>query len=562
MTLKVRLAAMMVLLLVAVMALQYLLTAREQRELSRRLSRLSIEVDEATRRLTQHAFDLSWRGDIPPPGAIARSSGDTAAAKRQVGISMFVTQDTTVVVATHGVDRGDSAVARELHRLRQRLQADAARPQPLRGESRENGDPEQLPALLVAELDSLLPGSHNQLIVERLAVAAPAGSIPRRATPGVHAGYVLRHDSLGAGGSPRDLVFTFPLTTVGEDSLVAVKMRYPFDELTAELQRARRRSLLWLTGLLAVGGTGATLVAIQFTRPIRALQSSFLRVEAGDLAARAAVSRNDEIGALTHSFNDMVERLQHTRAVEQRLADAERLAAVGRLAAGVAHEVRNPLNAILLTIDQMRDRVGRSLPAGDRAGFDAYAATATAEIVRLEKLVSTFLDLARSGTLELGSVDVAISLRDSVTLFAPEAERRGVTLTLSAAGSLPIEADPSRLPTVWNNLLSNALAACSAGGNVRVRAAFEASAGARPSEMVLVEFEDDGVGIPPEQLGRVFEPFTSGRPDGTGLGLSIVRSTVERHGGNVALASQPGHGTTVSVRLPTRHLGGGQGATL
>jgi signal transduction histidine kinase len=450
------------------------------------------------------------------------------------------------------VDGGDSTVARELRRFRQRLVADAAQHPPLARRRAGEGDPARLPDLLVAELDSLLPGSRNQLVVERIAVGAVPGGLPLHTTAEVRAGYVLRHDSLGPGGSPRDLVLTFPLTTVGQDSLVAVKMRYPFDELTAELHRARRRSLLWLSGLLAVGGAGATLVAIQFTRPIRSLRTSFERVEAGDLAARAAVTRNDEIGALTHSFNDMVERLQHTRAVEQRLAEAERLAAVGQLAAGVAHEVRNPLNAILLTIGQMQDRVGRSMAQGDRSAFDAYAATVTGEIVRLEKLVSSFLDLARSGTLELGSVDASASLQDSVALFASDAARRGVTLTLDAPGPLPIAADPSRLPTVWNNLLSNALAASRPGGHIRVRAVSEAPQDVGSPSTLRVEFEDNGAGIAPEQLERVFEPFTSGRPDGTGLGLSIVRSTVERHGGRVALTSQVGQGTKVSVWLPAQ----------
>ena len=285
------------------------------------------------------------------------------------------------------------------------------------------------------------------------------------------------------------------------------------------------------------------LVAFQFTRPIRTLESSFGRVVDGDLDVRLAPRREDEVGRLTNSFNEMVARLRETREMERRLTETERLAAVGQLAAGVAHEVRNPLNAMRLTMQQLRDK---HAPEGaEGTHFERYVGMVTGELERLERLVSTFLDFSKDEELALGDVDVSGQLRDTVELFTPEAERKGVNIAVESGDALMVRGDRERLPTVWNNLVANALQATEAGGGVTVIAPPEGGD-------VVVDVRDEGSGIAEEDLPHIWEPFFSGRAGGTGLGLSLARSIVERHGGAVEAESRPGEGTSVRVRLPRR----------
>jgi signal transduction histidine kinase len=322
-----------------------------------------------------------------------------------------------------------------------------------------------------------------------------------------------------------------------------VELLYSTAGITAELDRARRRSYLWLTGLLGVGAAGAVAVALQFTRPIRSLQESFRRVQDGDLEVVLRPERPDEIGKLTGSFNAMVARLRESREMEHRLAESERLAAVGTLAAGVAHEVRNPLNAMLLTLEQLRSKTAPAPGTPERDRFDRYVASVTGELKRLERMGGTFLALSRSGHLALETVDVTESVRGSAELFADEARERGVELAVNAPAPVPIRGDPERLRTVWNNLLTNALQALPRGGTVSVRVT-------GGDDRTVVEVVDDGEGITADVLGKIWEPFYSARPEGTGLGLALVRSIVEKHGGMIDVVSQVGRGATFRVSLP------------
>jgi signal transduction histidine kinase len=296
-----------------------------------------------------------------------------------------------------------------------------------------------------------------------------------------------------------------------------------------------------------VGALGAWLMAVQFTRPLRRLEASFKQVERGDLdGATVPVGRADEIGALSASFNRMVERLSETRTIEQRLVENERLAAVGRLAAGVAHEVRNPLNAIQLTMQQLRDRTAPGPDSPEREDFDRYYSSVTGELHRLDRLVTTFLDLSHAGALPLERLDLVGTVRAAALLFAPDAEQRGVQLEMAEHGPIWVKGDPSKLATVWNNLLSNALRACAPGDRVQV--GFDQDETGPGT--VTVTITDTGSGMSHPTLERIWDPFYSERSDGTGLGLSIVKTVVERHAGSVSASSVPGRGTVMAVTLP------------
>jgi signal transduction histidine kinase len=182
-----------------------------------------------------------------------------------------------------------------------------------------------------------------------------------------------------------------------------------------------------------------------------------------------------------------------------------------------------------------------------RGDFDRYYATVTGEILRLEHLVGAFLDLSRSEAMSRGPVDLGRSVATAVALFEPDAEDRGVVLSATTSPDLVVDGDAGRLATVWNNLLSNALGAATNGGRIDVRVAPTTDPRGSGAEVVV---HDDGEGMSPDELARVWDPFYSEKDGGTGLGLSIVRSVVERHGGTASIESAPGRGTTARVWLP------------
>jgi signal transduction histidine kinase len=531
-TLKTRLAAMMIVLLVAVMAAQWMLTQREQAVLLERLEAITREIDETTRGFSEMSLEVFADADsLHASGA----SGGAALAGMERILADVEREDSSAVKVMIVVDQDSSRF--EYHG------EDAVAWQ----EKLKEEDSPVLRRFLER---------HGNFRIVRQDVS---GSRVLLATEAESLDVDLRRWQQSAPGDTTVQLFftgTGPLPEPGEEHLVkvhlplpgprgpgSVELLYPVAGLTEELAHAKRRSWTWMACLLGVGATGAVLLAVQFTRPIRSLETSFGRVVSGDLDVRVSPQRRDEIGRLTSSFNEMVSSLREKRSMEERLSEAERLAAVGQLAAGVAHEVRNPLNAMRLTMGQLGDKTAPPPGTPERERFDHYTGLVTAELERLERMVGTFLDLSRGDDPIRESVDVGRQLRDCVALFEPEAQSRGVALEVEAPEPLPVRGDPARLPTVWNNLVANALAAVEPGGRVRVTARAD-------GDDVRVEVADDGRGIAPERIGRIWEPFYTDRAEGSGLGLSLVRAIVERHGGEVSAESEPGRGATFRVRLP------------
>lgn len=522
MTLKTRLTAMMVLLLMAVIVLQYLLGERERRALEKRLAELSSHVNFSTRLLAERSHVLSRSfPELDPTTILQRIDADSLPA----GLRTDASYEIVVFATSEG-----EIPERDL--LRERIETE----QIVRGDSSHVRESLHVRTIR-GPRDSLLVFQHWSATHKHESL----GAVPRVRRPWFP--WVVHDSSLARVPATTDVVVNLPLPSSAGDSMYALRVRYPFEDLTDELSRARTRSLAWLGALLGIGVVGAFLMSNQLTRPIRSLQASFGRVQSGDLSVEVQPERRDEIGQLTSSFNEMVARLKETREMEARLAESEHLASLGRLAAGVAHEVRNPLNAILLSMQQMRDRVANAKAAdGD---FERYYDVVTGEIARLERMVSTFLDLSRVNELALEDLDAVEGLATCIDLYRPEAAAKEATIESRLPQSVVIHADPVRLPHVWNNLLSNAVAAVSLGGRIEVEARVEA-------EELQVEVRDDGNGIDAATLHRIWEPFFSGRADGSGLGLSIVRSVVRAHGGDASVDSRPGSGSCFAVRLPLR----------
>lgn len=240
----------------------------------------------------------------------------------------------------------------------------------------------------------------------------------------------------------------------------------------------------------------------------------------------------------------LVRDLTTTRREAEQTLESERLNALTLLAAGVAHEIGNPLNSLDIHLQLMARKL-RKLAPGDRAPLEENLETARHEIQRLDTILRQFLQAIRPTTPHRERCDLTKVLRDALRLLEPELESRGITVELDLADDFPwMDLDPGQFQQVGYNLLRNAFQAISgAGGVIRL--------GARANDFeATLSIDDNGTGIPPEQMGSLFEPFRTTKQSGTGLGLLIVRRVVREHGGEIEIQSEPGAGTRILVHLP------------
>jgi signal transduction histidine kinase len=285
--------------------------------------------------------------------------------------------------------------------------------------------------------------------------------------------------------------------------------------------------------------------------------------------ARDTPSHEPELERLLmcHAIEDMNGRflgamlvarnLAYLSQVHSTLNYSHKLAALGRLMAGVAHEVKNPLNAMTIHLELLKQKLGAVRePVTVAAGAGPGAAPKTvdlskhvniigSEIRRLDEVVGGFLKFARPDELKLQPVQLGSLISEVVTTVGPEAERRGIIIKTECGPGLPeINADPGMLSQALLNLAINACQAMSDGGTLR----FGCRAAAR--RRVEVDVEDTGVGIPPEHLSRIFDLYFTTKEKGSGIGLSMVYRIVQLHDGEVEVQSTPGHGTRFRLLFP------------
>jgi two-component system NtrC family sensor kinase len=297
----------------------------------------------------------------------------------------------------------------------------------------------------------------------------------------------------------------------------------------------------------------------QIFRPINAMHQGARRVAQGDFAYRVNVDSDDEMGELAESFNLMSERFQETaanldRQVQDRsrqLVRSERLASVGLLAAGVAHEINNPLSAIRWAGESLESRLAELMtdaPDDDAAVVQQYVAMIQSESERCQEITKRLLDFSRNHDSAKTQQDVCFILREVLSLITHMKKYRECQVEFSRLESCEIEISGPEIKQVALNLVANALDSTGAKGTLRVELHEQI-------DWVEIHFVDDGVGMDQATIEHLFEPFYTTKPtgEGTGLGLSISDRIIGDHGGTIeALSDGPGLGSTFTVRLPRK----------
>ncbi len=324
------------------------------------------------------------------------------------------------------------------------------------------------------------------------------------------------------------------------------------------------RLLALATGILILATAGAGLVGSRMVgRPVSALVAKARRIGAGDLSGPLETTSRDELGELAREMNEMCVLLDQARQrilreeesrkqAESHLRHAERLATVGRLAAGVAHEIGTPLNVISGRASLVEK--GRVPPEE----VPEAARIVREQAHRITEIVQQLLGFARRREPKRVRLRLDRLVRDSLPLLDGFRRKKQVELRLEPGPEVEVLAEPGPIQQVITNLVLNAIQAIADGGTVRLRVGLDPETGGAD-----LEVEDDGPGIPDDVLPRIFEPFFTTKEvgEGTGLGLSVVWGIVEDHGGTVEVRTEAGHGTVFRVRLPPVPEDAGPGAS-
>ena len=308
-----------------------------------------------------------------------------------------------------------------------------------------------------------------------------------------------------------------------------------------EVQRHIRDIAYGIAGLGIIFAVLASLwIAARISRPIEELARAAAQVAGGDWETRVDIRTMDEVGALARSFNNMTRQLAEQR---DRLVQTERVAAWRELARRLAHELKNPLMPLQITVENMVRAKKLPKKQFDEV-FKESTATLEAEIENLKTIVGRFSDFSKLPKPQALEMDAREAVRRVVKLYGPALEEKHIELgTAISAEPLPILGDSELLHRALSNLVLNAMDAMPEGGTLTVSAT-------RAREMVRISVADTGAGLTPEECERLFTPYYTTKQHGTGLGLAIVQSVIADHNGTIAVENVEGGGARFVIGLP------------
>ena len=354
--------------------------------------------------------------------------------------------------------------------------------------------------------------------------------------------HITDHDASGVvhWTTGEDEAFNaFALTGDNNQTLAVLLVgssRHIYVELRNEIRSA---ALLASAAGLLLAVVLSSIAAVRVTRPVEQLARAAREVAAGNLEAQVTADTHDEIGVLADSFNRMTRDLVENR---ERLVQAERVAAWRELARRLAHELKNPLFPLQLTVENLL-RSREQSPKDFEETFQESATTLLAEIANLKSIINRFSEFSKMPQPQLRDVSLPELISGVVQVHEAQFQTMKIVCRTEFAGTGTVVADPELLHRALSNLVLNAIDAMPDGGKLTLRTF-------RDESSVSIEVEDTGSGLTPEECERLFTPYYTSKAHGTGLGLAIVQSIVSDHGGRISVKSEQGHGTTFMIELP------------
>ncbi len=326
----------------------------------------------------------------------------------------------------------------------------------------------------------------------------------------------------------------------------SIKIGLSMEEARAEIQQTRLMLMLIGLGGLLIGVIGATWLAKRITDPLKELVEGTVRISKGDFSHKIDITSQDEIGNLAQSFNDMSRKLLLTRkkmqVANKKLIQAEKLASIGRLSAGVAHEIRNPLTSVKLNIQKLiqSDRLNET--------EKEHLNLSQEGINQMERSIKELLDFTRISVLNLDWFSIEQILEASIKTLADSLEIKKVKLEKNYQEELPqIYVDADKLRQVFLNVLRNAFEAVEERGKIIITLSLLKE---RPGNKIKIEISDNGVGIPEEDREIIFELFYTTKSSGIGLGLANARKIIEQHMGSIRVKEKEEKGTSFEILIP------------
>ncbi|MCK4557017.1 MAG: HAMP domain-containing protein [Candidatus Aminicenantes bacterium] len=326
----------------------------------------------------------------------------------------------------------------------------------------------------------------------------------------------------------------------------SIKIGLSLEETRKEMRETRLMLILIGSVGLLIGVLGALLLAKRITGPLKKLVEATVKISKGHFSQRINITSQDEIGNLARSFNKMSRQLLQARkkeeAANQKLIQAEKLASIGRISAGIAHEIRNPLTSVKLNIQKLMQSDNLDEVEKEHLNISQEG------IKYMEKSIKDLLDFTRASELELARFSIEQILEESVKTLADSLALKKVTLKRNFRDELPqVLVDGDKLRQVFLNILRNAYEAVDEGGEITISLSLLKE---RFRKIIKVVISDNGCGIPDKERDVIFELFYTTKTTGIGLGLAIARKIIEQHNGSIQLSENAKKGTSFEILIP------------
>ncbi len=315
------------------------------------------------------------------------------------------------------------------------------------------------------------------------------------------------------------------------------------DDFQALQRKNHVKRILATLFAFSLGIIVSLILADQYTDPIKRIAHASKDIAEGKLVKIRENKRRDEIGVLIRSFNEMVDKLSERKELEDKLKKTEQLSMIGQLASGIAHEVRNPLNFLSLSIGHIRERLAEEKVSHRGDDINELLDSLKKEIYRVNELINNFLVLGKPITLKREWISAGSLAEDALSMVRDKIRDGISVVTVSPEDGMRIYCDREYMRICLINLILNSAQAIEDKGSITVRFGQE-------DGVASISVSDSGKGVEGEDIERIFEPYYSTKKLGIGLGLAITRRFVEEHGGSISAESRAGQGTTLTIRIP------------